>query len=153
MQRGSCERPGSRRENHVGSGLDPSALVAEAGVGAHRANHGVGSDFGFLGAFENVLESGSQFSLAAGEKPEGVGVAKECAFGNAKADGDVLRAVPVDEGLFDGFAFLVAADDTFAAMAAKVEWHPRGLCPGGFYAIGAVVRLGGADDQTVEWRK
>src|SRR5690348_12154915 len=120
-------------------GIVPLAVVVEAGgVGAGGGHDGGGSGSDVAGLFENVFEGEAKIAAADFVESDGVSVAIDGDPGDAEAVGGVVAgvfggvggvveivgdgrgAVPVDEEVFDGFAFRMAADGAFAAMTGEV---------------------------------
>lgn len=118
----------------------PVAVGVDAGgVGASGGHDGGGSGSDVAGLFKNVLEGEAEVAAADVVEADGVSVtidgdpgdaeAAGCGFiagvfsvigGVVEEVGDGVGAVPVDEEVFDGFAFGMAADGAFAAMAGEV---------------------------------
>lgn len=115
------------------------AIVVDAGgVGARGGHDGGGSGSDVAGLFENVLEGEAKIATADFVESDGVSVTIDGHPGDAEAVGGVIAsvfgviggvveevgdgvgAVPVDEEVFDGFAFGMAADGAFAGMAGEV---------------------------------
>jgi len=111
-------------------GLDPLLCGGEASIGADDGDDAVSSGRDVRGAFEDEIEDGAKISAALFEEAGGAGMAIDGRPVERRVDAqfafDVARRVPVDEKLFDGFAFRVIADPAFAAV--KLE----GGFPGGF---------------------
>ncbi len=101
--------------------LDPFARFREASVGANGVNDGVGhDDLDFVYTLNEIFEGAAQVALAAFKESHGVGMAIDGGFiGEIVIDGDLIRAVPVDESFLDGFSFGVAADAALALVARK----------------------------------
>ena len=112
--------------------------VNAGGVGAGGGHDGGGSGSDVAGLFENVLEGEAEVAAANFVESHGVRVTIDGDPGDAEAVGgfvasvlgvvgsiveivgDGIGAVPMDEEVFDGFAFGMAADAAFAAMAGEV---------------------------------
>ena len=104
-------------------GFDPFVFFGEAGIGANRGDDAVGGGWDVGGSFEKEIQDGAKVPAALGVEAGGASVAIDGApvegviNGELAADG--LRAVPVDEKLFDSFAVWVIADLAFAAVALE----------------------------------
>jgi hypothetical protein len=118
-----------RRVGVVGSGeLDlggdfgPAAVVVDAAVGAHGAKDRVAGECYVVNGFDESVEGGVQTFAALEEKAGGTGVTVD---GSIVAELVVVSeprgGAPVDEFLFDVFAFGVVADDAAAAVAFEDE--------------------------------
>src|SRR5580693_7164461 len=108
-----------RRVGVVGSGeLDlggdfgPAAVAVDAAVGAHGAKDRVAGEGYVVDGFDEGVEGGVQTFAALEEQTGGAGVAVD---GAVVVELVILRELPggapVDEFLFDGFAFGMVADD------------------------------------------
>ena len=74
----------------------------------------------FIYSLDEISEREAEVVVAAGEKPGGMGVAVNGSFvGEFVIDGNLVGAVPMEEGLLDGLAFGVAADRAFPFVARK----------------------------------
>ena len=120
-------------------GIVPVAGGVDAGgVGAGGGHDGGGSGSDVAGLFENVFEGEAKVASADFVESDGVSVAINGDPGDAQAIGGVVAgvfggvggvveivgdgvgAVPVDEEVFDGVAFRMAADGAFAAVTGEV---------------------------------
>lgn len=81
--RGRRERDAARiggsaaRDDDSRGWLDPFAGIGETDIGADGANQRSGSDFDFVGTFENVFEHETDVLAALGVEAGGLGVAIE----------------------------------------------------------------------------
>src|SRR5579859_8093849 len=99
-------------ELDVGGDFGPAAVAVDAAVGAHGAEDRVAGEGYVIDGFDEGVERGVQTFAALEEQASGAGVAVD---GTVVVELEVLRELPggapVDEFLFDGFAFGVVADD------------------------------------------
>ena len=106
----------------LGGNFGPAAVAVDAAVGAHGAEDRVAGEGYVIDGFDEGVEGGVQAFAALEEKAGGAGVAVD---GAIVAELVVLRELPggapVDEFLFDGFAFGVVANDAAAAVAFEEE--------------------------------
>ncbi len=110
-------------ENWTWAGdFGPAAVAVDAAVGAHGAEDGVAGEGYVVDGFDEGVEGGVQTLAALEEKAGGAGVTVD---GAVVAEFVILRELPggapVDEFLFDGFAFGVVADDAAAAVPFEDE--------------------------------
>ena len=109
---------GGSGELDLGGDFGPAAVAVDAAVGAHGAEDGVAGECYVVDRFDEGIEGGVQTFAALEEQAGGAGVAVD---GAIVVELVVLRefpgGAPVDEFLFDGFAFGVVADDAAAAVA------------------------------------
>src|SRR6202007_539920 len=109
-------------ELDLGGDFGPAAVAVDAAVGAHGAEDRVAGEGYVVNGFDEGVEGGVQTFAALEEKAGGAGVAVD---GAVVIEFVVLRELPggapMDEFLFDGFAFGVVADDTAAAVAFEDE--------------------------------
>ena len=106
----------------LGGDFGPAAVAVDAAVGAHGAKDRVAGEGYVVDGFDEGVEGGVQTFAALQEQAGGAGVAVD---GAVVVELVVLRELPggapVDEFLFDGFAFGVVADDAAAAVAFENE--------------------------------
>jgi hypothetical protein len=104
-------------ELDLGGDFGPAAVVVDAAVGAHGPKDRVAGECYIVDGFDEGVEGGVQTFAALEEQTGGAGVAVD---GAVVGEFVVLRELPggapVDEFLFDGFAFGVVADDAAAAV-------------------------------------
>ena len=109
-------------ELDLGGDFGPAAVAVDAAVGAHGAEDRVAGEGYVIDGFDEGVEGGVQTFAALEEQADGAGVAVD---GAVVIEFVVLRELPggapVDEFLFDGFAFGVVADDAAAAVAFEEE--------------------------------
>jgi hypothetical protein len=86
-------------------------------LGADGSDYGLAADQGLSASFEDPVEGEAKIFAAEREEAEGVSVAVKGGFGYFVFAGDGPGAAPLQEVAFDGFAFGVAADLAFAAVA------------------------------------
>lgn len=104
-------------------GFDPFVLFREAGIGPDGGDDSVSRGLDVGGAFEKEIEDSAKILAALRVEAGGVGVAVDSGpvegviNGEKAADG--LRAVPVDEKFFDGFAVWMIADCALAAVSLE----------------------------------
>lgn len=102
------------------NGFDPLARVGETGVSADGAdNHGAGR-FDCTGLLDQMLESHVDIGAAPDVEAGGVSVAVN-GHGIVQLEEatDPIGVVPMEEKLFDGFAFGVLTDEALAAVTIE----------------------------------
>lgn len=108
------------RENDARGRLGPLAGIADAGIGADRANDGIAAHACAGGSFDEVVERGKHVFAAGGDESVGAGVAVDGAVVvNLILAGDFPDVVPVEIFLLDGFAIGVVTDGAGGAVAAE----------------------------------
>ena len=109
---------GGSGELDLGGDFGPAAVAVDAAVGAHGAEDGVAGECYIVDGFDEGVEGGVQTFAALEEQAGGAGVAVDGAIvGELVVLRELPGSAPVDEFLFDGFAFGVVADDAAAAVA------------------------------------
>src|SRR3984957_13553673 len=104
-------------ELDLGGDFGPAAVAVDAAVGAHGAEDRVAGECHVIDRFNEGVEGGVQAFAALEEKTGGAGVAVDGAIvGELVVVSEPRGGSPMDEFLFDGFAFGVVADDTAAAV-------------------------------------
>jgi len=98
--------------------LGPCAFLAEAGGSADGVEDVPSCDaFGAACLLDDVFQLGAVMSAAAREQFHGVGVAVNgSVIGDPVFACNFFGALPLKEGLLDGFAIRVAADDATSAV-------------------------------------
>ncbi|MGB8525146.1 MAG: hypothetical protein WCD43_19450 [Candidatus Acidiferrales bacterium] len=110
--------------------FNPFAELVDVRIGVHGFDDGGRCDFDDFRAFDNRFQGDADGFSAASENSGGVDVAVNGGMvGDAVFAGDLVRAAPAEELVFDGFAVGMATD----VAAAGVRAHGR-----------ARFRLGGA---------
>src|SRR4029077_6910107 len=109
-------------ELDLGGDFGPAAVAVDAAVGAHGAEDRVAGEGYVVNGFNEGIEGGVQTFAALEEKTGGAGVAVDGAVvGELVVVSEPRGGAPVDEFLFDGFAFRVVADDAAAAVSFEEE--------------------------------
>ena len=109
-------------ELDLGGDFGPAAVAVDAAVGAHGAKDGVAGERYIVDGFDEGVEGGVQTFAALEEQAGGAGVAVDGAIvGELVVLRELPGGAPVDEFLFDGFAFGVVADDAPAAVSFEEE--------------------------------
>ena len=100
------------------------AATVDFGEELNGAEDAFGSHDHALGAFDDASQGEAKVVFADGEKIEGLGVAVNGAEWDVVVFGDVARAFPVDEFLFDVVTKLVAADGAmgFVGLPGDLGW-------------------------------
>jgi hypothetical protein len=113
---------GGSGELDLGGDFGPAAVAVDAAVGAHGAKDRVAGEGYVVDGFDEGVEGGVQTFAALEEKAGGASVAVDGAIvGELVVLGELPGGAPVDEFLFDGFAFGVVADDAAAAVSFEEE--------------------------------
>ncbi len=106
----------------LGGDFGPAAVAVDAAVGAHHAEDRVAGEGYVVDGFNEGVEGRVQTFAALQEQAGGAGVAVD---GAIVIEIVVLRELPggapVNEFLFDRFAFGVVADDAAAAVSFEEE--------------------------------
>jgi hypothetical protein len=99
--------------------LDPFACFRDAGVSADGANDGARrDDLDFVYALDKVSEGEAEVVVTTGEEPGGMGVSIDGNFiGEIVFGGNLVGALPVEEGFLDCVAIGVAADGALTLVA------------------------------------
>ena len=106
----------------LGGDFGPAAVAVDAAVGAHGAKDRVASKCYVVDGFDEGVEGGVQTFAALEEKAGGAGVAVDGAVvGKLVVPRELPGGSPVNEFLFDGFAFGVVADDAATAVPFEDE--------------------------------
>lgn len=106
----------------LGWGFRPAAVAVDAAVGTHGAEDGVAGECYVVDGFDEGVEGGVQTFAALEKQADGAGVAVDGAIvGELVVLGELPGGAPVDEFLFDSFAFRVVADDAAAAVSFEEE--------------------------------
>jgi hypothetical protein len=109
-------------ELDLGGDFGPAAVAVDAAVGAHGAENRVAGEGYVVDGFDEGVEGGVQTFAALEEKAGGAGVAVDGAIvAELVVVSEPRGGAPVDEFLFDGFAFGVVADDAATAVAFENE--------------------------------
>jgi hypothetical protein len=109
-------------ELDLGGDFGPAAVAVDAAVGAHRAKDRVAGEGYVVDGFDEGVEGRVQTFAALEEQAGGAGVAVDGAVvGELVVLSELPGGAPVDEFLFDGFAFGVVADDAAAAVSFEEE--------------------------------
>ena len=107
--------------------LMPRAGVCETSIGAHTGDEAHRRGLDGVRIFQEQIEDGANIAAAKFVKAGGASVAVHGGpIGQIKEVRDGLGAVPVDEQLFDGFSFGMAADGALALMALEIGSGRRG---------------------------
>src|SRR5579862_6043477 len=107
-------------ELDLGGDFGPAAVAVDAAVGAHGAKDCVAGEGYVVDGFDEGVEGGVETFAALEEKAGGAGVAVDGAIvAELVVVSEPRGGAPVDEFLFDGFAFGVVAD--YAAAAVSFE--------------------------------
>jgi hypothetical protein len=94
----------------------------DAAVGAHGAKDRVTGECYVVDRFDEGVEGGVQTFAALEEQAGSAGVAVDGAIvGEFEVLSELPRGAPVDEFLFDSFAFGVVADDAATAVPFEEE--------------------------------
>ena len=110
------------RELDLGGDFGPAAVAVDAAVGAHGAEDGVAGEGYVVDGFDEGVEGGVQTFAALEEQAGGAGVAVDGAIvGKLVVLRELPGGAPVDEFLFDGFAFGMVADNAAAAVSFEEE--------------------------------
>ena len=113
---------GGGGELDSGGDFGPAAVAVDAAVGAHGAEDRVAGEGYVINGFDEGVEGGVQTFAALEEKAGGAGVAVDGAVvGELVVVSEPRGGAPVDEFLYDGFAFGMVADDAAAAVAFEEE--------------------------------
>ena len=106
----------------LGGDFGPAAVAVDAAVGAHGAEDRIAGEGYLVDGFDEGVEGGVKAFATLEKQAGGAGVAID---GAVVVELVVLRELPggapVDEFLFDGFAFGVVADDAAAAVAFEEQ--------------------------------
>src|SRR5579859_5456438 len=109
-------------ELDLGGDFGPAAVAVDAAVGAHGAEDRVAGEGYVIDGFDEGVEGGVQTFAALEQKAGGAGVAVDGAVvAKLVVVSEPRGGAPVDEFLFDGFAFGVVADDAAAAVSFEEE--------------------------------
>src|SRR5579862_3212587 len=109
-------------ELDLGGDFGPAAVAVDAAVGAHSAKDGVAGEGYVVNGFDEGVESGVEAFAALEQKAGGASVAVDGAVvAELVVVSEPRGGAPVDEFLFDGFAFGVMADDAAAAVSFEEE--------------------------------
>ena len=101
----------------LGGDFGPAAVAVDAAVGAHGAEDRVAGECYVVDGFDEGVEGGVQTFAALQEQAGGPGMAVDGAVvGKLVVLSELPGGAPVDELLFDSFAFGVVADDAAAAV-------------------------------------
>ena len=106
----------------MGWNFGPAALGVDAAVGAHGAEDRVAGECYVVDGFDEGVEGGVQTFAALEKQPGGTCVAVDGAIvGELVVLCEFPGGAPVDEFLFDGFAFGVVTYDAAAAVSFEEE--------------------------------
>ena len=106
----------------MGGDFGPAAVAVDAAVGAHGAEDRVAGEGYVVDGFDEGVEGGVQTFAALEKQADGTGVTVDGAIvGELVVLGELPGGAPVDEFLFDSFAFGVVADDAAAAVSFEKE--------------------------------
>jgi hypothetical protein len=97
--------------------FDPPVVVSEAGLGADGSDDGVSARLALDAALDDAVQCEAKIFAAQGKESEGVGVAIKGRLRDVEFASDGEGSAPLEEVSFDQFAFGVAADLAFAAVA------------------------------------
>ena len=106
----------------LGGDFGSAAVAVDTAVGAHGAKDRVAGECHVVDGFDEGVEGGVQTFAALEEQADGAGVAVDGAVvGELVVLSELPGCAPVDEFLFDSFAFGMVADDAAAAVAFEQE--------------------------------
>jgi hypothetical protein len=106
----------------LGGDFGPAAVAVDAAVGAHGAEDRVAGECYVVDGFDEGVEGGVQTLAALEKQAGGAGVPVDGAVVvELVVLSELPGGAPVDEFLFDGFAFGVVADDAAAAVSFEEE--------------------------------
>ena len=109
-------------ELDLGGDFGPAAVAVDAAVGAHGAKDRVAGKGYVIDGFDEGVEGGMEAFAALQEEAGGAGVAVDGAIvAELVVVSEPRGGAPVDEFLFDGFAFGMVADDAAAAVSFEEQ--------------------------------